>query len=342
MPKELLHCYNLGCGLKFDPEENKEDSCTFHSGQPFFHDAYKGWSCCNKKCTDFTEFLNIRGCSKSFHNSEKPPEPVKPVVDKATAHEVIEVRPPVKESLERPPLNTPLVEVKPDIAPSLKQQLESLEKVNSSDDQVLDNALPPVGTSCKNGGCKATYEGVQSIDEQCLHHPGFPVFHEGMKFWSCCVKRTSDFESFLAQAGCTSGKHVWFKKVTESGVKCRYDWHQTGSHVVVSVFSKKYDPFKSFVKLNPIRLVIHIYFPESDASFDLDLELHGVANVPESSVSMLGTKVEVKLKKAEVGAWKTLDIPRTATTVSTPSSNEPGCSTVSCETRVDALDLNDL
>jgi hypothetical protein len=36
------------------------DSCTFHPGAPFFHDAYKGWSCCKKKCTDFTEFLNIK------------------------------------------------------------------------------------------------------------------------------------------------------------------------------------------------------------------------------------------------------------------------------------------
>jgi hypothetical protein len=38
------------------------DSCTFHPGAPFFHDAYKGWSCCKKKCTDFTEFLNIKVC----------------------------------------------------------------------------------------------------------------------------------------------------------------------------------------------------------------------------------------------------------------------------------------
>lgn len=35
-------------------------SCVYHPGEPFFHDAYKGWSCCKKKCTDFTEFLNIK------------------------------------------------------------------------------------------------------------------------------------------------------------------------------------------------------------------------------------------------------------------------------------------
>ena len=35
------------------------DSCQFHPGVPVFHDALKGWSCCKKRSTDFTEFLNI-------------------------------------------------------------------------------------------------------------------------------------------------------------------------------------------------------------------------------------------------------------------------------------------
>lgn len=341
MPKELLHCYRLGCGQKFDPEENQEDSCTFHAGQPVFHDAYKGWSCCNKKCTDFTEFLNIRGCSSSFHSNEKPPEPEKPVVDKSKADEVIVVRPPVQESLPRPPLTTPLTTLKTEISPSVKQLLETLQKSDDSSEQIVGDGTPPIGTTCKNGGCKASYQGIQSVDDQCLHHPGFPVFHEGMKFWSCCVKRTSDFNAFLDQAGCSSGKHVWFKKESKAGVKCRYDWHQTGSHVVVSVFAKKYDPFKSFVKLNPIRLVIHSYFPESDGSFDLDLELVGVVNVDQSSVSMLGTKIEVKLKKAEVGAWKNLNIPKTSVQSETSTDKQEDIPST-LESRVDAVDLSDL
>ena len=35
------------------------DSCHYHPGVPVFHDALKGWSCCKKRSTDFTEFLNI-------------------------------------------------------------------------------------------------------------------------------------------------------------------------------------------------------------------------------------------------------------------------------------------
>ena len=60
---------------------------------------------------------------------------------------------------------------------------------------------------------------------------------------------------------------------------CRYDWHQTSNNVVVSVFAKKYDPERSSVHLNPIRLKVHIFFPEEDSSFDLDLELRGVSTI---------------------------------------------------------------
>jgi hypothetical protein len=32
-----------------------------------------------------------------------------------------------------------------------------------------------------------------------------------MKFWSCCQRKTSDFQAFLEQAGCTEGKHKWIR-----------------------------------------------------------------------------------------------------------------------------------
>ena len=38
-----------------------------------------------------------------------------------------------------------------------------------------------------------------------------PIFHEGMKYWSCCNRKTSDFQSFLEQAGCERGAHKWKK-----------------------------------------------------------------------------------------------------------------------------------
>jgi len=111
---KLVMCYNKGCGLKFDPALNKEDSCTFHPGAPIFHDAYKSWSCCKKKSTDFTEFLNYKGCATSFHNPDKPVEE-KPLVDKSTADEVVEYRPPVRQSLDRPSFDSPLTLIEPKV-----------------------------------------------------------------------------------------------------------------------------------------------------------------------------------------------------------------------------------
>lgn len=85
------------------------DLCWHHPGQPVFHDAYKGWSCCNKKCTDFTEFLNIKGCTVSKHSNIKPPE-----IEKPNLKEIPDIiaelpRPIVKERMKRPTIDTPMV-----------------------------------------------------------------------------------------------------------------------------------------------------------------------------------------------------------------------------------------
>lgn len=69
---------------------------------------------------------------------------------------------------------------------------------------------------CKNGGCNCSYESPTTNDTICVHHPGVPIFHEGMKYWSCCNKKTADFSSFLNQKGCTEGSHKWTEPV------CRY------------------------------------------------------------------------------------------------------------------------
>ncbi|XP_018334022.1 cysteine and histidine-rich domain-containing protein [Agrilus planipennis] len=308
--KQLLQCYNRGCGQQYDPLNNKEDSCRHHPGSPFFHDAYKGWSCCSKKCTDFTEFLNIKGCTLSRHSNIKPPEPEKPVKNNVNSNEVIEVKPVVTPKLQRPPFESHLSIVVPEISPSFKQQL----KINKGKSTVVTETEKfegiLVGTNCKNGGCSATYEGPSTDETVCIFHSGVPIFHEGMKYWSCCQRKTSDFTAFLSQEGCERGNHKWIKESDKDPkcVNCRWDWHQTGSHVIVTIYAKDYCPDESFVKLNPIRLQASLVFPsQNSASFNIDLELRGVIKVDESTVSMYGTKVEIKLKKAEPGLWSKLD-----------------------------------
>uniref|UniRef100_A0A8C9WL59 Cysteine and histidine rich domain containing 1 n=1 Tax=Scleropages formosus TaxID=113540 RepID=A0A8C9WL59_SCLFO len=105
-------CYNRGCGQRFDPERNPDDACTYHPGVPVFHDALKGWSCCKRRTTDFSDFLSIAGCTKGPHNKEKPPEPVKPDVktsgEKKELKELEDLKPKFSEYvIQAPkPLNT--------------------------------------------------------------------------------------------------------------------------------------------------------------------------------------------------------------------------------------------
>ncbi|KAH9865410.1 hypothetical protein J1614_008993 [Plenodomus biglobosus] len=57
---------------------------------------------------------------------------------------------------------------------------------------------------CVHKGCGKTYEDEA---EECVYHPGPPVFHEGQKGWKCCKPRVLTFDEFLAIEPCTTGKH---------------------------------------------------------------------------------------------------------------------------------------
>ncbi|NXU54897.1 CHRD1 protein, partial [Turnix velox] len=312
-------CYNKGCGQSFDPEHNAEDACLYHPGVPIFHDALKGWSCCKKRTTDFSEFLSIKGCTKGFHCKEKPPEPsrqeetsgkpkAKPV------EELIFQGPKSAEKMlrERPSSDEPRQLLPIKVSRSLEQALEKLNL--SSKDETPDGhweAATQVraGTTCKNAACKAVYQGAESDTEVCTFHPGVPVFHEGMKYWSCCGIKTTDFSAFLEQPGCSSGRHCWVERGQgKKAVSCRQDWHQTSSQVVVTVYAKNPLPTLSSVKANRTVLEVHITF-EGNKIFQVEMDLWGVIDVEKSFVNMVPTKVEITLCKASPGSWGRLELP---------------------------------
>uniref|UniRef100_A0A2K6UZM8 CHORD domain-containing protein n=1 Tax=Saimiri boliviensis boliviensis TaxID=39432 RepID=A0A2K6UZM8_SAIBB len=95
--------YNQGCSQHFDPETNSDHACTYHPGVPVFHDALKGWSCCKRRTTDFSVFLSIVACTKCRHNSEKPPEPVKPQVKTTEKKKLSELKPKFQEHIIQAP-----------------------------------------------------------------------------------------------------------------------------------------------------------------------------------------------------------------------------------------------
>ncbi|XP_073815132.1 cysteine and histidine rich domain containing protein [Musca autumnalis] len=309
----MQRCYNRGCGQEFDPEKNNDDSCRHHPGAPFFHDAYKGWSCCNKKSVDFTEFLSIKGCTLSKHSNIKPPEPEKPKKEeKDEQEEVVQIRAPIKEALPRPPVETAMTSITATVAPALKELIDNLVAKDPAKAEVNGTDEIAIGTSCKNSGCTYSYTGTSSDYGECQHHSGVPVFHEGMKYWSCCQRKTTDFAVFMAQQGCVNGQHKWVKDNEDKRVvQCRYDWHQTATQVIVSIYAKKYHYAKSTVEVNPIRLHAILVFPDQEnAKFELDLELRGIIDVENTTAHMYGTKLEITMPKAEPGSWAKLDFPR--------------------------------
>uniref|UniRef100_A0A0F8B449 Cysteine and histidine-rich domain-containing protein 1 n=1 Tax=Larimichthys crocea TaxID=215358 RepID=A0A0F8B449_LARCR len=312
-----LMCYNKGCGVKFDANQNKDDSCLFHPGVPIFHDALKGWSCCRKRTTDFSEFLSIKGCTRGRHSNEKPQEPLRPEVSsdkgeikQTNGPEIIYQGPKSAEKLqkERPSSDEPKIKLPQKVSPSLTQVLEKLDLNKKEEEQKKESQTVMPGTRCKNAGCKTAYEGPKTNADVCAHHPGVPVFHEGYKYWSCCCIKTIDFNAFLDQKGCTSGKHCWIPKKDKKKVACRHDWHQTGNNVVVTVYAKNPNPELCSIEANRTVLACQIQF-EDNKIFKREFHLWGVMDVKHSSVNMVPSKVEITLHKADQVAWGKLEDP---------------------------------
>lgn len=102
--------------------------------------------------------------------------------------------------------------LKPDLAPSLKQQLKETNLEPEKKSEEIGPKEIAIGTLCKRS-CNTSYAGPETDQTVCMYHSGSPIFHEGLKFWSCCLKKTTDFNAFLNQVGCKQGKHLWIKEV---------------------------------------------------------------------------------------------------------------------------------
>ncbi|KAJ8633899.1 hypothetical protein MRB53_027235 [Persea americana] len=66
---------------------------------------------------------------------------------------------------------------------------------------------------CQRIGCDAMFSEDDNPEGSCTYHAS-PMFHDGMKEWSCCKQRSHDFNLFLGIPGCTTGKHTTEKPVT--------------------------------------------------------------------------------------------------------------------------------
>eukprot|EP00053_Salpingoeca_punica_P006032 m.57997 g.57997 ORF g.57997 m.57997 type:complete len:305 (+) comp13504_c0_seq2:111-1025(+) len=297
-------CVNKACGKTYNDKDNYDGACRFHPGAPIFHEGLKGWSCCDKRFTDFSDFLAHPGCTTGLHTTERSEADLKAEAATAALATAVPDRAPIDPNIRLRSMDTKTV-IPLTVSESLRTALAKVQEDTRKEEDAME--IKP-GQPCTNNACKVQFAGPASNEETCRFHPGAPVFHEGMKYWSCCQKKkTHDFDEFLAMVGCTEGKHRWIRPKEDSAkaAQCRYDWFQSGSHVVLTVFAKLINPERSSIKANKDSITISLLFEQTN-TFEIDLHLAENIVPAECTANLLSTKVDIKLKKAKDSNWAKL------------------------------------
>ncbi|KAJ2551679.1 hypothetical protein EV175_003604, partial [Coemansia sp. RSA 1933] len=79
--------------------------------------------------------------------------------------------------------------------------------------------------TCTLNGCGQEYDESANDAMACQFHPGKPVFHEGLKGWSCCKPRVHSFDEFMEIKGCKLGPHSHEPKNKEDPFKADLTKH---------------------------------------------------------------------------------------------------------------------
>ena len=319
-------CVHKGCGKTFsDPEE----PCVYHPGPPIFHEGQKGvrcfqlpypmlhsgwgenltvitgWKCCKPRFLTFDEFLSIPPCTTGKHSTveEQAPDP-----DPKPSSEPLAPKPLTANTSSV--LDVPVF--KP-ITPAITPTSASPTPVESESD---DPSLPiPAKATCRRKGCNvsSTTDGqVPSNGEECIYHPGQPLFHEGSKGWTCCKKRVLEFDEFLKLPGCKRrNRHLFRGKkksadAEEEVSEVRNDFYQTPTSVIASFYIKKVDKDRARIEFTSPTTVL-LDLPTLDKRrYSQEVPLFGPIDTAQSSSKVMGTKVELNLVKSDGSGWPTL------------------------------------
>jgi hypothetical protein len=161
-----------------------------------FHDRVKFWTCCpDRKAYEWDEFQQIPGCSIGRHSDVPPAE---------------------------------MFGASPTVAAAAAAEAKSAQKLKSIEDYNKANADAPTSISsakksqtnrkstrqadgsarCLHKGCNKTFNVAENAPNACSFHVGEAVFHDAIKYWTCCPDRKCyDFEEFMRVPGCARGYH---------------------------------------------------------------------------------------------------------------------------------------
>jgi len=285
MPLDVpFECGRHGCNKTFTEAENTDTACKFHSGSALFHEGSKGWTCCSKRVLEFDEMLAIPGCTIGRH------VPKEKSISKP------------KPKAEVPENDKGVIETygtKPTVAaPKKVEKPKPVERPVEIPDPI--DATIPVGAHCIHKTCNGVFKDDSSRTEECVYHPGDPVFHEGSKGWDCCRKMTLEFSEFLSIPGCTTGVHKFIKP--PEPIKVRYDFYQTATFIIVTFYAKGVKKDLSSLAFEPKQFTVKLTLANGDV-YQEQIPLAKTIDPTNSKYEVLGTKVEVKLRKGQAEEW---------------------------------------
>lgn len=293
----MLVCKNRGCEKSFDPKENTADSCLYHPAGPIFHEGMKGWSCCSKRVVDFNDFLKIEGCTRGMHSI------IAAAVESNTKNTILK---PTENRKEEEKKETCVSVLADSFQSGSLKEMDRVEKKRILEEELNDaeDYIPLITDVCKRKGCGLAYS--PDISNECLFHNGDPVFHEGSKGWSCCPRKVLEFDEFLKIKGCRKGKHRFTDYALPKKIDCRLDWYQTQMTVTVNVYAKNVDKNATRINISDHHLSMFIQFTDGKYA-EIDKNLFLLVKPSECSFKIMGTKIEIILKKSDGFSWPSLE-----------------------------------
>jgi hypothetical protein len=213
-------------------------------------------------------------------------------------------------SLPPPAPRVPIAQPTPTQAP---QASTTEGEANDEEEEDDPNTPIPANATCKRKSCNKSHnnEATRSDQEICQHHSGVPIFHEGSKGWTCCKRRVLDFDEFLVIPGCkTKHRHLFVgKKKDETKEEelntIRHDFYQTPEKVLASLYLKKIDKASSTVKFTEKSVELDLHTTDRKSFVQL-WPLFAAIDAGKSEFSVMGTKLELRLAKADGASWPVL------------------------------------
>jgi len=272
---------------------------------------------------EFDQFMKIEGCATGVHSLEKPivapesqPQTKETSVD-ANGKMTFSGDHTMDTSAPKPAHETTrdvFQPIKPEQASEFQPAQPKIELEDDPESIVLE------GSKCKRLACGITWNGLGNCKrgkldrEECTYHPGTPVFHEGSKGYSCCKRRVLDFDDFLRLRGCKKSSHLFTDTAPsadqnlgkEELVECRFDFYQTPTSVIVSIFAKNVDQDNSVIKFDEAGVEVNLKLP-GNKRFRRKFALFGFIDPNQSTHKILSTKCEMVLIKSDGRSWSNLE-----------------------------------